>query len=68
MTGIVRDYPVMLKWYAVIVLATASQLGCEQHIHGYTSYRYGWSTADLGVYLSYFSCWAIFLQAVVVRS
>ncbi len=65
-TGIVRDYPAMLKWYAVIVLATASQLGVNSIFAVYTTYRYGWSPTNLGLYLTYFGCWSIFLQGVVV--
>jgi DHA1 family tetracycline resistance protein-like MFS transporter len=66
MTGILRDYPIMLKWFVVIVLANMAQIGVNSIFTVYTSYRYGWSPIDLSIYLSYFGFMSIFLQAAVI--
>src|SRR6185436_16285872 len=64
--GVVRDYPIMWKWLAVVVLANAAQLGVNSIYTVYVTYRYSWQPADLSVYLSYFGFLSIFLQAAVV--
>jgi len=66
MIGVLRDYPVMVKWFAVIVLANAAVLGVNSIFPVYTTYRYDWSRADLSYYLTFFSLWALVLQAVLV--
>jgi DHA1 family tetracycline resistance protein-like MFS transporter len=66
MTGILRDYPIMLKWFAVIVLANLAQLGANSIFPVYLSYRYNWSPIDLSIYMSYFGFMSIFLQAAVI--
>ena len=65
-SGIVRDYPVMLWWGLVIILYSVSTLGVNSIYAVYTSYRYSWSPRDIGLYLSAVGIWSMAVQGLLL--
>jgi DHA1 family tetracycline resistance protein-like MFS transporter len=64
--SVVRDYPVMVRWIASIVLFSVALMGVNSIYTVYTSYRYAWAPAQIGVYLSVLGFWNIAIQGAVV--
>lgn len=66
MHGLVRDYPVLLWWGAVIVVSSLAVTGVNSIYAVYTSYRYSWSPRDIGLYLSAVGIWSMAVQGLLL--
>jgi DHA1 family tetracycline resistance protein-like MFS transporter len=66
MFEIVRLYPALIWWAAVIVLFNFAVFGVNSIFAVYTSYRYSWSTRDIGIYLSAIGLWSMGAQSLLL--
>jgi DHA1 family tetracycline resistance protein-like MFS transporter len=66
MSGIVREYPVLVWWAVVIVLYNFALIGVNSIYAVYTTYRYSWGPRDIGFYLSGVGIWSIGAQSLLL--
>jgi DHA1 family tetracycline resistance protein-like MFS transporter len=66
MSGIVRDYPILLWWALVLALYSIASMGVNSIYAVYVSYRYEWSPRDIGLYLTAVGIWSIVTQSLLL--